>query len=1026
MDSLPPAWNPIKFNTSAFQGKIYLTKQEADGLYLSIASGRNLGLIDGITPGIVSASKAVIVDSSKNIIGFNNLTMDNITSNLTISGTNSSLNLTGSSTILSITNTSQSTSSITGSIQNAGGIYCGANSRFAGNINLLGSLLITGSIAFQSTSGINMNSNSISNCSTFTLSGIQTSTNTTASTINTNGSLLLAGGIGISNTTDSISSTNGGTFTTAGGMAIAKKLFVGGDLSVGGNLTISGSTVGLVSATITDTGIATLVNPLTINHLLSSGVPTAGSFRMGMLFQGPNSSGSTIAYGRIYSTAQTTTAGSHQGSLTFSSVFAGAFVDVMTISSLTSSTNNLVSIAGATSVLSVYNISATTGTFSSDLTISKALSPSLTITSTNTGTQNQIKFITDNQTWEMGARGSTASLNPTNFYIYNTQMNMAMAPSGITSFLNTSVSTTSTSNAFQIAGGLYTAKAILNNSYYNCNINNNVAASQSISTQAICLNDQAIYFRGQNSSDTNHGIMFSGYGNSSWNSSNGFGNSSTNRTDGPVIFGYSGVMIGNLNSTGTETICATFSGTTTSLLGNVNINSPPVTSSRVNIQSFGTQLGLINNANGYAYMSSDSQGGFTLTTNNPLATPTYQTYLQYHFDSTWPTATAGQNTVPRLSLSGSPCPVTTGNNFRLHFGNTAADLIISLFNQSNLSSSYGFGANNNCIQYLSAGSNGHRFYYSSMTGVGSPTNLGSLLCTIDSNANVTAQSGFRAVGYNPSYTGAGAEIHYTASTASFFGYNRSTLLYTNCQLGPSLFINGGTYSVGIGTASSSSYPLDVSFTTQNLTGGYGYFTSSASSGTGGSTGNVNFSAIFRGRIAISAELDVFSDYRLKRDIKDIDEKYCKKFIEKIQPKIYIKKLTNRSELGYIAQDIVKNDFNELYCLHETEVEEIIEDDGFVNPANKIFTVNYSKIIPLLHKALQMSNQIIKSQSIEIEDLKAQLKTIIQVSQKNQEELSRMVTQERFTALLIEDLQKQLKEESQRLDEVIDYINEDSD
>jgi hypothetical protein len=35
MDSLPPAWNPIKFNTSAFQGKIYLTKQEADGLYLS-------------------------------------------------------------------------------------------------------------------------------------------------------------------------------------------------------------------------------------------------------------------------------------------------------------------------------------------------------------------------------------------------------------------------------------------------------------------------------------------------------------------------------------------------------------------------------------------------------------------------------------------------------------------------------------------------------------------------------------------------------------------------------------------------------------------------------------------------------------------------------------------------------------------------------------------------------------------------------------------------------------------------------
>lgn len=376
LDSLPPIWPSAIFNSSLFQGNTGITKQQADLLYASIYSVRNIGYLNDVVPGTGSASKALILDSSRNISNINNLTattidcdnldinlndlnlygtsnsihfhsttsstilmggsifnsitmqasagfilmsganqyvylsgsanyikidntsactssttgtirtsggiycgndsiinanltMNNITSNLTISGTNSSLNLTGASGILTISNTSQSTSSTSGSIQNAGGIYCGANSRFAGNINLLGSLLITGSIAFQSTSGINMNSNSISNCSTFTLSGIQTSTNTTASTINTNGSLLLAGGIGISNTTDAINSTNGGTFTTAGGMAIAKKLFVGTDLNIGGNLTISGSTVGSVSATITDTGIGTLVNPLTINHLLS-------------------------------------------------------------------------------------------------------------------------------------------------------------------------------------------------------------------------------------------------------------------------------------------------------------------------------------------------------------------------------------------------------------------------------------------------------------------------------------------------------------------------------------------------------------------------------------------------------------------------------------------------------------------------------------------------------------------------------------------------------------------------------------
>jgi hypothetical protein len=46
--------------------------------------------------------------------------------------------------------------------------------------------------------------------------------------------ILSAGGIGIY-TTNAISATNGGTFTSAGGAAVAKKLFVGTDLSVAGN-----------------------------------------------------------------------------------------------------------------------------------------------------------------------------------------------------------------------------------------------------------------------------------------------------------------------------------------------------------------------------------------------------------------------------------------------------------------------------------------------------------------------------------------------------------------------------------------------------------------------------------------------------------------------------------------------------------------------------------------------------------------------------------------------------------------------
>lgn len=733
-----------------------------------------------------------------------------------------------------------------------------------------------------------------------------------------------------------------------------------GAISIGGNLTVTGSTTGIVNATITDTGVASLVNPLTINHLLSSGTPTAGSFRMGMLFQGPNASNNTISYGRIYSTCQLSTSGSHQGSITLSSVFAGSYVDVMTISSLTSSTNNLVAIAGATSVLSVYNISATIGTFSSNLTISKAAAPNLTIVSSTASSLSQLFLNTDNQTWEMGARGSTATIYPTNFYIYNTQMNMVMSPAGITQFLNSAVSTTSSSNAFQIAGGLYTAKAILNNSYYNC-YNQFVGTSHSNAvTNAICLYDNPIFFRSQNSGDTNHGIQYSK--NANWNSGNGF--ASVNQ-DGPVLYGNQSVVIGNMNSSNTETACAIFNGTTTNLLGTVNINSPPVTPSRVNIQSFGSQLGLINNANGYVTQSSQSDGTFNLICHNP-SNPSSIYWFNYYFDS--PSNFASQATKPRLSLSGSPSPADTGDNFRLNLGSTAGDIQIVLFNQNNLSSSYGFGANNSSIQYISAGVNGHKFYYSSMTGVGAQTNLGSLLGTIDRTGNIIAQSGLRAVGYNPNYSGKGAEIHFAADIASFFGYDRTGLSFTDMSMGNSnIFIKALTGYVGIGTTSPTC-PLHVVGTGNQTTGAaYGWVNSG---GGGNSTGFTNrpFSILTSNGIMVGGgELDVLSDEYFKENIDLIDDEIALKFITKIKPISFsYKNAIKNSHYGYSAQELLKNKFTVLINSTQTDQpldeRELINDEGdkFTIPRDTRLIVNLLATIPLLHRALQLSNERIES------------------------------------------------------------------
>ena len=83
-----------------------------------------------------------------------------------------------------------------------------------------------------------INTNSPNTSYTFHVNGLTLLSNTTGSTSNTTGALTLTGGIGISLTTDSSSITNGGTFTTAGGMAIAKSLWCGGTIYV--NRSISG------------------------------------------------------------------------------------------------------------------------------------------------------------------------------------------------------------------------------------------------------------------------------------------------------------------------------------------------------------------------------------------------------------------------------------------------------------------------------------------------------------------------------------------------------------------------------------------------------------------------------------------------------------------------------------------------------------------------------------------------------------------------------------------------------------------
>jgi len=237
---------------------------------------------------------------------------------------------------------------------------------------------------------------------------------TTASTSNTTGAIRLAGGIAISNATDATSSTNGGTFTSAGGGAFAKKLFVGA------NLTVSSTS----SLRTTDAANASVTYPIDVSHFLSSGT-AANGIGSGMTFNAPNDAGTIISYGRMWAQASSVAALAHAGTLSFSPVFNGAFANSLSLSA-TSATKSVLALAGATSSITSYegiftNITGTLQTAAqtnitsvgtlTGLTMSGAISGVTTLTATTlTGTlstASQPNITTLAGVMSIGASGST-------------------------------------------------------------------------------------------------------------------------------------------------------------------------------------------------------------------------------------------------------------------------------------------------------------------------------------------------------------------------------------------------------------------------------------------------------------------------------------------------------------------------------------------------------------------------------------------------------------------------------------------
>jgi hypothetical protein len=123
---------------------------------------------------------------------------------------------------------------------------------------------------------------------------------------------------------------------------------------------------------------------------------------------------------------------------------------------------------------------------------------------------------------------------------------------------------------------------------------------------------------------------------------------------------------------------------------------------------------------------------------------------------------------------------------------------------------------------------------------------------------------------------------------------------------------------------------------------------------------------------------VTSDKRLKTNIDNLDAEFAKSFIQTTTPVRFNWKSGDEvTEYGYIAQDVYKAGFTDIVVITpHPGLEEIVEDDGFVNPKDAKFTLSTGKIIPLL--ALNQKSMIeeLEQKDAKIASLEAMVASLI--------------------------------------------------
>lgn len=195
----------------------------------------------------------------------------------------------------------------------------------------------------------------------------------------------------------------------------------------------------------------------------------------------------------------------------------------------------------------------------------------------------------------------------------------------------------------------------------------------------------------------------------------------------------------------------------------------------------------------------------------------------------------------------------------------------------------------------------------------------------------------------------------TTNTCLRLDYNGGSSTYVDLGVTTSnrLYVAGGAIIGGVNSDPSNSFVFINGITTTSISS-YGYLSGSGAVGSNGSSGSFGCSLRTYGRIVSGAEINVLSDRRLKKNIKSVSDEYCKDFVYKVDSKSYIykKDTSEKVNLGYVAQDVIKAGFKELIGFSVDDVDELVEEDGFVNPKGQVFTVNYEAVVPVLSRNIK--------------------------------------------------------------------------